>query len=282
MKINNKIYFTTGEFAKLNDVNKQTLIYYDKIGIFSPELITENSYRYYSMSQLETFYTITILTEIGMSLKEIKVYLQNKSPDNLLNILKEEKTKIRNKISQLEKIEKIIDFKSDITQLALNEFSEEFFFENIEKDIHYRASEFRIVNEESFEEPFNDDSFVDIINTHFDYCIEHDICGPHYIGNGVRFHNYGEHLYEKYYCLYSNLFEDEIEVSNLVKKKGRYVCVYYKGNHNNLNIIYNKFINYINENNLEVDSDFYEDIMIDDLATQNDDEYIIKISIKIK
>ncbi|HBY3460150.1 TPA: MerR family DNA-binding transcriptional regulator, partial [Clostridioides difficile] len=32
-----KQYFTTGEFAKLCGISKQTLIFYDKIGIFSPE-----------------------------------------------------------------------------------------------------------------------------------------------------------------------------------------------------------------------------------------------------
>ena len=34
----NKTYFTTGEFAKLFGIKKQTLFYYDQCGIFKPDL----------------------------------------------------------------------------------------------------------------------------------------------------------------------------------------------------------------------------------------------------
>ena len=42
-------YFTTGEFAKICSVSKQTLIYYDRVGIFSPDITGSNGYRYYSI-----------------------------------------------------------------------------------------------------------------------------------------------------------------------------------------------------------------------------------------
>lgn len=34
---NIKYLYTTGQFAKLNGINKRTLHYYDEIGLFSPE-----------------------------------------------------------------------------------------------------------------------------------------------------------------------------------------------------------------------------------------------------
>ncbi len=46
-------YFTTGEFAKLCNVKKQTLFHYDDIGLLSPAVTGENGYRYYSYAQLE-------------------------------------------------------------------------------------------------------------------------------------------------------------------------------------------------------------------------------------
>ena len=39
-------YFTTNEFAKLYNINKKTLIYYDEIGLFKPAIIKENGYNY--------------------------------------------------------------------------------------------------------------------------------------------------------------------------------------------------------------------------------------------
>ena len=36
----------TGDFARLCGTNKRTLIHYDEIGLFSPEIKGENGYRY--------------------------------------------------------------------------------------------------------------------------------------------------------------------------------------------------------------------------------------------
>ena len=70
----------TGDFAKLCNTNKRTLIHYDEIGLFSPAYTDEKGYRYYSENQCDTFFTITCLKEIGMPLKEIKQYLTIKIP----------------------------------------------------------------------------------------------------------------------------------------------------------------------------------------------------------
>ena len=40
---------TTAQFAKLHEVNKRTLHYYDEIGLFSPREKGENGYRYYDL-----------------------------------------------------------------------------------------------------------------------------------------------------------------------------------------------------------------------------------------
>ena len=61
-----KTYFTTGEFAKIFDVKKQTLFHYDSCGIFKPDIIGENGYRYYSFTQLETFAIIRTLRDLGV------------------------------------------------------------------------------------------------------------------------------------------------------------------------------------------------------------------------
>ncbi len=74
-----KTYFTTGEFAKIFDVKKQTLFHYDSCGIFKPDIIDENGYRYYSFTQLETFATIRTLRDLGVHINEIKEHMDNRS-----------------------------------------------------------------------------------------------------------------------------------------------------------------------------------------------------------
>lgn len=52
MNNNSKPLFTTGEFAGLCNIRKDTLFYYDEIGLLKPEIIQDNGYRYYSANQL--------------------------------------------------------------------------------------------------------------------------------------------------------------------------------------------------------------------------------------
>lgn len=67
--MNRNLYMTTGEFAKLMGVTKETLFHYDEIGLFCPECVTENGYRQYSVNQVEVMNTILLLKELGMPLK---------------------------------------------------------------------------------------------------------------------------------------------------------------------------------------------------------------------
>lgn len=52
MNNNSKPLFTTGEFARLCNIRKDTLFYYDEIDLLKPEIIQDNGYRYYSANQL--------------------------------------------------------------------------------------------------------------------------------------------------------------------------------------------------------------------------------------
>ena len=62
---------TTAQFAKLHEVNKRTLHYYDEIGLFHPLTKAENGYRYYDISQSIDFEYIRMLKELNMSIEEI-------------------------------------------------------------------------------------------------------------------------------------------------------------------------------------------------------------------
>ena len=64
--------FTTGEFAKLCGTSKDTLFYYDKIGILKPEIVLENGYRRYNALQFFDFDLIRTFKRAGSSLQEIK------------------------------------------------------------------------------------------------------------------------------------------------------------------------------------------------------------------
>ena len=57
---------TISEMAYIHGITRTTLIYYDKIGLFQPETVDENGYRYYSPTQIPMLREICFLRSIGI------------------------------------------------------------------------------------------------------------------------------------------------------------------------------------------------------------------------
>lgn len=82
-----KKYYTTGELARLFGIPKQTMMYYDKMGLLKPEFVAKNGYRYYATQQYLTLEIILFLRKIDISIPNIKYYLQNKSQDKIVRLI---------------------------------------------------------------------------------------------------------------------------------------------------------------------------------------------------
>ena len=108
----------TGDFAKLCNTNKRTLFHYDEIGLFSPAYTDERGYRFYSESQCDVFFTISCLREIGMPLKEIKKYIDQRNPAALKQLLEEQYQKVRAEQERLKRIEQVIETKLSLVRLS--------------------------------------------------------------------------------------------------------------------------------------------------------------------
>lgn len=113
-----KQYCTVGEFANLCNVSKQTLQYYDRLGVFSPEAVGDNGYRYYTFRQLDAFRILMALKTIDTPLKTIKDYLNHRSKDELLALLDAQQQKIQAEIAHLEQANQVIENKVAQVQYA--------------------------------------------------------------------------------------------------------------------------------------------------------------------
>lgn len=78
---------TAAQFAKLNNISKSALLYYDSIGLFPPAGKSENGYRYYTYRQSQTLEMILTLRELNMSTEEIKAFMRSPSEEALIGIL---------------------------------------------------------------------------------------------------------------------------------------------------------------------------------------------------
>lgn len=63
--------YAISEMASLFNVSRQTLIYYDKIGLFKPAVVNEKGYRFYSPTQIPLMRLICMLRDLGLELDEV-------------------------------------------------------------------------------------------------------------------------------------------------------------------------------------------------------------------
>ena len=93
--------YTIGQVSKLSGIPISTLRYYDKSEIIVPAVRNETShYRYYDQRQLENLIVLGELKQIGLSLNDIREFIQSQDhsilEDAILNAIQDAKNEIRN------------------------------------------------------------------------------------------------------------------------------------------------------------------------------------------
>lgn len=87
-----KTFLNSGEFARLCHTTKDTLLHYDRKGVFRPSFVSENGYRRYSIEQYFEFDLISLLRSTGSSLEDVKFFQEQNDVRERLTILKERAT----------------------------------------------------------------------------------------------------------------------------------------------------------------------------------------------
>ncbi|UOE95291.1 MerR family transcriptional regulator [Alkalihalobacillus sp. LMS39] len=271
MDINPQIHLTTGQFAKLMRVSKDTLFHYDKLQIFSPEFIAENGYRYYSIYQSEVFYVITTLKELGMSLKEIKEYLNHKSPKEFISLLDKQADNLDKKIQHLKKVQNMIKQKSKLTKEAMKINTSVITFEERQKE-RFIVTEAKAITDEK--------NIYDSIFQHIDCLMYYKINTFHLAGWMIDTKNIFDGKLDYYDYLFTRV--TETGYSNFTAEKGTYLVAYHTAGYTTISDSFKKIIEYAQSNNVILEGYFYEDILLDDLSVQGYEKYLIKLSVKVK
>lgn len=112
-----KLEFTIGEVSKIFNISIDTLRYYDKIKLFSPQHKGENGYRYYYLSQFDTLATIKILRALGVSIEEITSLLSQDNLNGINNLFYEKRIELKRQMEYLKLLDSKLNF-------LLREFSD--------------------------------------------------------------------------------------------------------------------------------------------------------------
>jgi DNA-binding transcriptional MerR regulator len=264
--------FTISEFAKLRGTTSETLRHYDRIGLLKPDVIDKNNgYRYYSITQYEKLGTIKELRQLGISLDHIKNYFENRNLDKTRDVLIGALEDVENQMNELSEIESALKKKLKFLEMIMKSKEE---FTPVIKTVEKRY------------------------NIMYDHGLkgEQDMCygwsmlekalngvSPIIATNriGWVFKNYkaGSKFSDMERTPF--IFTYNLLDGGNVFEAGDYVSVYYKGHSYNQKA-YDVLIDYINENNLEIDGDPLCFMQVDSTITDENQERSCEIQIKIK
>lgn len=98
-----------GQMAELNHVSEQTLRLYDKEGLFVPRCVDPvTGYRYYHIIQSAKLDLIQNMKVYGMTLRQIRSFLDSNDPAALREMLSEQAASIEERIRQLRRSQSAI------------------------------------------------------------------------------------------------------------------------------------------------------------------------------
>lgn len=102
-------YLTVSQMAKLHHISRQTLIYYDHIGLFRPQITDDKGYRYYSYLQVNVLKEILFLKKLNLPLEVISKIVKDQDPQEAVEILKDQRKIIDAEIEKLIRTRKYVD-----------------------------------------------------------------------------------------------------------------------------------------------------------------------------
>ncbi|MBM4761283.1 MerR family transcriptional regulator [Bacillus sp. B15-48] len=266
-------YLTTGEFAKLVNVNKQTLFYYDQIGLLSPIFKNEKGYRYYSVNQIELFYMIDLLKDLGMSLNDIQQYTQNKSPESFLTLMYQKKEEIVKKRQEIELKEKLIE-----TKIALMEEASQLNFDQITLEHLPEATLYLSRNIENI----TDEKFVEVLSEFIGELNELQLDTGYPIGGIMKREHVLKGDFSKYSYLYIEQPHPKEGYPYFQAVKGTFLIGYHIGDDKTIHHTYKKLLSELERLNLTLGEFVYEEYIYDTLVRNQKEQYVTKIMIQVR
>ena len=268
--------FSIGELSKYQNISKQTLIFYDKIGLFRPAYVAPNNgYRYYSSKQIDYLDTILIMKKIGFSLTEIREHMQHYNIDSSLITLRKQVTAIDRQIEELHLIrsrllhrctqmENAKIYKEKENAVIIEKIDAQYIlFHEVEQS--YSLREISIATKKCFAGSFQKGLPI------FFQC-----------GVVVPFQRIIEGRFTEAEFAFLPI-EKTNQVNNIKRlPAGECVSIYHVGDYLSIGRSYQKILDYCKSHSIQIVSDSYEFCIDDYITTFDENEYITKIMFYIK
>ncbi len=267
------IYLSTGEFAKLCGVNKRTLFHYDDIGLLKPAFTDEKGYRSYSHRQLDVFLLIHGLKELKFPLKNVREYMDNRTTRHMIDMANRELPNIQREIEKLQGIRRMLEETIVMGEEGLAAPKGEFRLE------HHEAE--RLIRSGPIAKGDPSAGYLEWTNEfrQFDRLTQSDAAS--FIGTMMAVEDLVGNEEPTIYFFVKTKSKRQ-GLSTFVKPQGMYAVGYHHGSYERLDDTYSEMLAWLERQKLSTGEFSYEEYLIDDVAVQNETEYVTKIMIEIE
>lgn len=271
---NSQIYFTTGEFARLCGVRKDTLFHYDQVGILRPEIVRENGYRYYSINQFFLFDIISALKKAGATLGEIRDYIARRSPEGFLKLLEEKSAYLAREQQKIAQVQRFIANTRERTQKGIAAACGRARVEQCPEEY------FIVVRIDSAEQG-STKNHMPKIRDHFQFCDEHMVGDELPFGAIIEQKNLEKGWYKEswYFSRVDRQYGGE---RFFQKPAGSYAIIEHRGSYESMDDSYEALKAYIAEQGLRICGHAYEHELLSYFAVPDPSEYVIQICIQVE
>lgn len=262
-------YYKIGEISKIYNIGRDSLMYYEELGLLSP-IRDSNNYRLYTMKDIWKLNLIKELRTFDFSMEKIKEYINDRTIMNTMEMLKEEADLIDKKIEELAKL------KSNIFKRMenINEATEGIKLDEI-KLMHLDERKALKLNGEIRRDEEVDYLIKKLHKKHED---KFYLLGNTQVGAIYDLEKLHMGVYNEYKSVFSLLDPKESDY-NLVLKEGLYISISYKGAYSSNKKYMDKLFTFIKDNGYKISSDPIEIYKIDIHETSIVDEFITEIQI---
>jgi DNA-binding transcriptional MerR regulator len=271
--MDDKGFLSISAFARLSGINRKNLIFYDEIGLFSPEAVGANRYRYYTYPQLQTANVIWALREIGVPLKEIKAFIDERTPEKLVAICGWETERIVGEIDKLRRIMSTLRSVTDATEEARRARIGAVETVRLEETLLFMG--WQVDNSDP-------ERISDALAEFYAYCMEQRVEHTYPYGSLTSRRDLvksGLFPPSRFYCPPDDAVARELLT---LRPAGLYVVGYDYGDYGKIGRLYRRLLRYIEKNGLRIAGDGYEDYLVNEIAVRNPDRYVARVMILVE
>jgi DNA-binding transcriptional MerR regulator len=285
-----KSQMTIKEFAALSKIDPSTLRYWDELGLFSPAFRdNDNNYRYYSPSQIIAVNFITIMSNIGVSLKTIKELTKDRNPEGTVRLIEQQERAIDRKIYKLLEAQSLSRARSELIRYGM-----------MAKE-GFAVVDGVVVSKDTPGAEMVDESKMTIL----DYDEATHTLGPHIETGGeenfyrtfVEFCNHADNARVNLNFPIGGCYDDmQTFVENPVvpsrycsldptgghvRPAGKYLVGYHRGYYGDFGDFPKRFAKHIEENNIKVTGPVYTIYLFDETCINNQDDYLVQTCVRV-